>query len=270
MASGPTAHGPAVGAPAVGAPPASGSPAGGPAWEVVHQRGRVRELHEGLGPRLASAVGRGARAVSVLEPTDRAVVVGSAQPLAHVDLARCSAAGVDVVRRRSGGGAVLVEPGSMVWVDVVVPAGDPLWCADVGRATWWLGEAWVAALSGADEAPVATGASGADGAGFSVWRGPLQRRPWSERVCFAGLGPGEVVRSGTGTKVVGISQRRVRGGAAFQCACLLRWRPHRLVELLALSPADRARAGPELATVAGGVGAGQAPDVLGRFLASLP
>ena len=41
-----------------------------------------------------------------------------------VDLEACAGAGVEVVRRRSGGGAVLVEPGSVVWVDVLVAATD--------------------------------------------------------------------------------------------------------------------------------------------------
>jgi hypothetical protein len=39
-------------------------------------------------------------------------------------------------------------------------------------------------------------------------------------VCFASVGPGEVVRHGTGggqQKVVGISQRRTKDAARFQC-----------------------------------------------------
>ena len=38
-------------------------------------------------------------------------------------------------------------PGEVLWVDVVVPADDPLWDDDVGRATHWLGELWAAALA---------------------------------------------------------------------------------------------------------------------------
>ena len=59
---------------------------------------------------------------------------------------RAAAAGMSVARRRSGGGAVLVTPEDPVWIDVWVPAGDPLWRDDVGRAFDWLGDAWVAAL----------------------------------------------------------------------------------------------------------------------------
>ena len=126
-----------------------------------------------------------------------ALVLGSAQPAEVADAAALAAAGVELVRRRSGGGAVLLVPGEVVWVDVIVPAGDPLWDDDVGRATHWLGAMWAEALA----------SCGLPGA--TVHRGPMVRTTWSSLVCFAGLGPGEV-RVGA-AKVVGISQRRTRG-----------------------------------------------------------
>ena len=134
---------------------------------------------------------------------------------------------------------MLVERGGLVWVDVLVPAGDPLWDADVGRAFAWLGSAWVGALADA-------GASGG-----RAHEGPLRASPWSRLVCFAGLGPGEVTVGGA--KVVGMSQRRTRAGALFQCAALLDWRPQRLLDRLALTPEERARGAEELAGVARGV-----------------
>lgn len=162
----------------------------------------------------------------MVEVTSPAVVLGSTQP----DSAVRASAGIDVVRRRSGGGAVLVEPGGVVWVDVLVPAGDPLWQPDVGRAFAWLGRAWATALAH-------VGVAGAE-----VYDGPLRQTAWSRAVCFAGLGPGEVTVDGA--KVVGLCQRRTRAGALFQCAALLRWDPARLVDLLDLPPgaaADLAR-----------------------------
>lgn len=160
--------------------------------------------------------------------TAPALVLGSTQPMSHVDSAAAAAAGIDVVRRRSGGAAVLVEPDALVWVEVVVPAEDPLWHKDVGRAGWWLGRAWADALGD-------LGATGAD-----VHRGGIRRSPWSDRACFAGLGPSEVTVAG-GSKAVGLSQRRTRDGALFQCAVPLRWDPGRLAELLALPPPERVR-----------------------------
>ena len=166
----------------------------------------------------------------IVEPTSAAVVLGSTQPDSVV------APGTPTVRRRSGGGAVLVEPGGLVWVDVFVPAGDPLWEADVGRAFAWLGRLWMAALADAGTA------------GARAHTGPLVTTPWSPLVCFAGLGPGEVTLDGA--KVVGMSQRRTRSGALFQCAALLEWRPERLLDRLALSDDDRARGARELAGAA--------------------
>jgi lipoate-protein ligase A len=56
------------------------------------------------------------------------------------------------------------------------------------------------------------------------------RTRWSSLVCFSGLGPGEV--HADGRKVVGISQRRTRRWARFQCAAYLHWDPAALVSLL--------------------------------------
>ncbi len=170
--------------------------------------------------------------VSILFAERPAVVFGSTQTVAS------SVPGFEVVRRHSGGGAVLMRPGGLVWADVLVPSDDPLWTPDVGRAFWWLGETWVAALS----------AVGVEGARWHD--GPLVRTRWSEAVCFAGLGPGEVTVDGR--KVVGMSQRRRRDAALFQCAALLSWDAREVVRALGLKPAAQAEA--DLADAAAGLG----------------
>jgi lipoate-protein ligase A len=192
-------------------------------WDVRRRRGAPAGLFEHEWP--------ATRTVWLLEPTETAVVLGSTQPDSVLR------PGTPAVRRRSGGGAVLMEPGGLVWVDVFVPAGDPLWDVDVGRAFGWLGRAWAGAL----------------GAGARAHEGPLVTTFWSSLVCFAGLGPGEVTFEGA--KVVGMSQRRTRAGALFQCAALLDWRPDRLLDRLALTDEDRRRGADELAGVARGVDA---------------
>ena len=201
---------------------------------------RVEVLRDGIGERLAARP-VGERSVVVYDVTRPTLVLGSSQKDDAVDWERARDRGVDVVHRRSGGSAVLVEPGSALWVDVTIPAGDRWWDHDVGRAFHWLGAAWAEVLIGAGV--------------LASWHdGAMQRTPWSPWVCFAGLGPGEVTVGGR--KVVGLSQRRTREGALFQCCAALRWEPDRLLDLLALGDADRARAATELATLATGLGPG--------------
>jgi lipoate---protein ligase len=188
----------------------------------------------------------------VARPT---LVLGSTQPAAHVDGAAARRAGVEVVRRRSGGGAVLLAAGDVVWLDVVVPAGDELWSDDVGHAFDWLGDVWVRALEGLGKR------------GATAHRGALVRSRWSDRVCFAGLGPGEVTVDGA--KVVGISQRRTRHAARFQCAALLRWDVVGILRLLDLAGGDRAQAEVELFDAAAGLDV--SPEALvAAFVHALP
>ena len=81
------------------------------------------------------------------EITAPALVLGSTQRDDVVDAAACERAGVEVVRRRSGGGAVLLLPDEVVWVDVIVPAGGAGWVDDVHRPMVWLGEHLAAAFA---------------------------------------------------------------------------------------------------------------------------
>ena len=75
--------------------------------------------------------------------------------------------------------------------------------------------------------------------------------PWSRKVCFGGLGPGEVTVDGH--KLVGISQRRTRDGARFQCVVHRRWDPVPLLGVLALHHRERAAALCDLAQVGAGL-----------------
>jgi lipoate-protein ligase A len=198
-------------------------------WPVSELRGSAADLH--TRPLLAE------RAIELLVLDRTAIVLGSTQPEEHIDGAAAAAVGVEVARRRSGGGAVLLVPGRDLWLDITIPATDPLWDDDVGRAFQWVGQAWVGALA---RLAVADGAT--------VHAGPPLVGHWGRRICFAGVGAGEVVVGGR--KVVGISQRRTREAARFQCAVMGAWDPVPILGLLALEPEERVRGLTDLADVA--------------------
>ena len=63
-----------------------------------------------------------------------------------MDHEACERAGVAVVRRRSGGGAVLLVPGEVTWLDVIVPPGSAGWSDDAHVPMVWLGRHLAAVL----------------------------------------------------------------------------------------------------------------------------
>ena len=207
----------------------------------------------------------GVKRLAVCQPTRPAIVLGSTQSIDVVDAEAAHVAGIDVVRRRSGGGAVLVMPDDPVWVDLWLPVGDGRWSADVTVAFAWVGAAWAAALGRFGLAGLAVQGSGP---------GALTR--WSSLICFGGVGAGEV--SIGGRKVVGLAQRRNRTGVWFHTACVRNWDPTLLVKILDLAPRQRAAAVDELAGAVTGVAdevtarGGSAPsaaDLVAAFFNSL-
>lgn len=168
---------------------------------VLHRRGDAAELH-GLDP--FTLHDGEAPWLLVCEVTRRAVVLGSRQDSSELDLAACEAAGFEVVRRRSGGGVVVLRPGELIWIDIVVPAEASAVPSDVRGSMIWAGERWADALGSVAPARPST----------AVHRDGMVVTPWSERLCFAGLGPGEVLDGNR--KLVGLSQRRTRRGARIQ------------------------------------------------------
>ena len=152
--------------------------------------------------------------------TSPALVLGSTQDASIVDVDACRRAGVDVVRRRSGGGAVLLRPGEVVWVDVIVPAGSVGWSVDVHAPMVWLGRHLLGALS----------ALMAPATDLVVHDGAMRSTAWSSLVCFDGVGAGEVLVDGR--KLIGISQRRTRNAARLQCCWYSHYEPAELVGLL--------------------------------------
>jgi lipoate-protein ligase A len=217
------------------------------AWHVERRVGGAGELHE-------RAVDAGGRLVELLEVSRPALVLGSRQADGEADEVAAKAAGIEVVRRRSGGSAVLLRPGRCTWIDVTITRDDPLWTDDVAVAFHWLGAAWADALRGL-------------GLDASVHLGRLVETAWSRRVCFAALGAGEVVVDGR--KLVGMSQRRTRDAARFQCLVNRVWEPAAILDLLALSDEERAQAIAALRDVGTGLDA-PSEQVLSSLVASMP
>jgi lipoate-protein ligase A len=185
-----------------------------PSWRIEHVAGDVGAFHTRPLP-------SDQRTATFFRAESATLVLGSAQRVESVDAAAAARQGINIVRRRSGGGGVLLIPGDFVWLDLEIPAGDGLWRDDVGRSMWWVGELWSVALATLE--PLAT-----------VHRGAMQRTRWSSDICFAGTGPGEVMRGDA--KLVGISQRRTRHAARFQTMIHRHWRPDVVASLVSGSP----------------------------------
>lgn len=164
---------------------------------VVEQVGTVAELH-GLDPFAADRPV--VPAVWWCRPSDDAIVIGSRQSTDLVDEAACRRAGLSIVRRRSGGGAVVMRRESTLWIDVVLPSG--IAPDDVRGSMVQIGECWRDVMGPVVDAPL------------TVHRGGMQCSDWSDLVCFAGVGPGEVLVGPD--KLVGLSQRRTRRGIRVQ------------------------------------------------------
>jgi lipoate-protein ligase A len=180
---------------------------------ISKMTGSCEEFHHREFPRGKDPV------VSLFTPIRDAIVLGSTQEHSLLNEAACLSHDVEIVKRRSGGGLVLLSADSTLWVDVEIPSDHSLWLNDVGSSSLWLGQVFVEVLTALGQE------------NLELHRGALMKRTWSSLICFAGKGPGEVFAA-DGSKIVGISQRRTRDWARFQCAVSLKWRPELLRELL--------------------------------------
>lgn len=223
-------------------------------WIVEHVRGSAQELHD--------LPVRDHRLLRVHHVTSPAIVLGSRQSASGLPGPDPGLSErIEVATRRSGGGAVRLAPGEQLWVDLVVPARDPLHRDDVRVAAHWLGDVWSAAL----------------GSPAITWRGPMTSPSASAVACFAGVGPGEVLLHGR--KLVGISQRRTRSWSRFQCVAYRRWVPEETSRCLGIHDGSEvAQALRDSVAVLGDLGAPEAhsdrsrewtEDLLDRLIGNL-
>ncbi|WP_298387699.1 hypothetical protein [Ferrimicrobium sp.] len=165
----------------------------------------------------------GERLCRIAEPTDRALVLGSSTAAEGFDLEFARHQGLTIVRRRSGGGAVLVEPGAQIWLMLYLRLDDSLITRDIGTSFLWLGATVQAVLED-------------HGIRGQLVTSRQHRSELGALVCFADLGFGEITVDGA--KVLGLAQRRSRGQACFQLSLL--WHEHqsRILQLLTLRGLD--------------------------------
>jgi lipoate---protein ligase len=145
-----------------------------------------------------------------------AVVLGCSQRPDAAMSAAARAAGVALVERRSGGGAVLAGPW-LLGVSVVLPRDHPLVVPSITDSYRWFGEAHAAALRRAGiECQAVCAATALVVA--RRWRSPAGTSArWA---CFGDLSPWEVMTAG-GRKLVGLAQVRRGTGALLVSGTLL-------------------------------------------------
>lgn len=173
-----------------------------------------------------------------------AVILGVGQPASTIDEVKRQAAGVEVVKRTSGGAAVLADE-TVLALDIALPLPHPLAGRDIVEAYRWVGE--LLALTLRRLAPawrehivvVNTTQARADQAGGRT--APAHSAAALRAMaCFGTLSPYEVALSCPGPggeqlrKLVGLSQVRKRGVALYQAALYSRFSGRQLANLLAL------------------------------------
>jgi lipoate-protein ligase A len=134
-----------------------------------------------------------------------AVVLGCGQRPTARDRLRATAAGIDLLVRRSGGGAVLAGPW-LLGASIALPAWHPLAALPLPASYRWLGEACVRWLDGlgiaAESLPAEPGASAG-----------------AEWACFGRTSWWEV--QAAGRKIAGFAQMRRRHGVLYTAGALL-------------------------------------------------
>lgn len=155
--------------------------------------------------------------------TRQTLILGTGQRPEELGFSAPSREDTHIVRRHTGGTAVLAAPG-VLGLDVALPAAHPLSGADVVEAYRWLGETWSAALHGLQvDAHIVSIVE----ARASARRDTLDA---VRMACFGTLSPYEITVGDR--KLVGFAQVRRRAGVLLQSGIHLRFDALGLASLL--------------------------------------
>ena len=189
----------------------------------------------------------------VIEPNDSCLVLGKSQRgRAFLNLSYLEEQSINLAVRHSGGGAVLVAPEDMLWVDIFVPKESKFWIEDIAKASIWIGKIWHNALKRLDIE-------------CSLFDENFSRSEASDLICFVGRAPGELFINDR--KILGISQRRSKFGTRFQCALIINWKPEHMIAAYSSSPIPNL----EKLISSAGIGSGcEKNNALEAFLSALP
>ena len=189
----------------------------------------------------------------IIEPKDSCLVLGKSQRgRDFLNLSYLEEQNINLAVRQSGGGAVLVAPEDMLWVDIFVPKESKFWIADIAKASIWIGGIWHDALKRLDIE-------------CSLFDENFSRSEAYDLICFIGRAPGELFINTR--KILGISQRRSKFGTRFQCALIINWKPDHMIAAYTSSPIPNFDQMISRAGIASGC---EKQDALNAFLSALP
>ena len=189
----------------------------------------------------------------IIEPKDTCLVLGKSQRgRAFLNLSYLEEQNINLTVRQSGGGAVLVSPEDMLWVDIFIPQRSKFWIPDIAKASIGIGKIWHDALKRLDLE-------------CSLFDQKFSRSEASDLICFISRAAGELFVGNR--KILGISQRRSKFGTRFQCALIINWKPEQMIAAYRSCPI------PDLDKLISTAGIGircEKQNALDAFLSALP
>lgn len=139
-------------------------------------------------------------------PTSDSIVLGSSQSMTLLDSEKIKKTQIEICKRKTGGGLVYIDKVHDIWIDIYIPTTSSLYEINISKSFNWLGNTWIETLTELNRQLEPN---------LQIVKTKSKTDELSSLVCFAGLNHGEVLYCDR--KVVGISQRRNKELAKFQC-----------------------------------------------------